>query len=560
MRAFCHLYRQIDETTKTNEKLDALVKYFRSVSPSDGAWAVYFLCGNRPKRSLSGTAIRKWIQRRTDLPDWLVEESYQYVGDLAETISLLAEGPPHSVQQSLSEWIDTSLLPLSRAQEELEAFTLLDGLWRSLHPKERFVAMKMITGGFRVGVSRGLVTRSLSLAFDIPAEHIAHRLMGKWTPNKEFFQRLISPDSEGGFDGQPFPFCLANPLEDDPASIGNSSDYLVEWKWDGIRAQAIRRNGIVYLWSRGEERIEEQFPEVALALEELPNGTVLDGELLAWMGDRPLPFQYMQRRLGRKKVGKKLLTEVPVRFVAFDLLERDGTDVRHQTLDWRRRELEELVNKSQLKDSPASYLKSTIQLSPTVPCESWDSVARSRHSARDMEAEGLMLKRRDSLYQGGRTRGNWWKWKVAPWTFDAVLLYAQRGHGRRASLYTDFTFAVWDGDLLVPCAKAYSGLTDEELRAVDKFVRENTKEKFGPVRSVAPKLVMELACEGIQPSPRHKSGVAVRFPRILRLRMDKSPEMADTLDSLKQRLTHRERDDGSLIDDMPRAASGNNDE
>jgi DNA ligase-1 len=268
----------------------------------------------------------------------------------------------------------------------------------------------------------------------------------------------------------------------------------------------------------------------------------------------------MQRRLGRKKVGKKLLTEVPVRFVAFDLLEREGMDVRHQTLDWRRNELEELVNKFQQSESPTSHLKSTIQLSPVVPSESWDSVARSRQSARDMEAEGLMLKRRDSLYQGGRTKGNWWKWKVAPWTFDAVLLYAQRGHGRRASLYTDFTFAVWDGDLLVPCAKAYSGLTDEELRIVDKFVRENTKEKFGPVRSVSPKLVMELACEGIQPSPRHKSGVAVRFPRILRLRTDKRPEMADTLDSLKQRIIHRDRDDRLRIDDSPRDALGNDDE
>lgn len=535
MRAFCHLYRQIDETTKTNEKLDVLVKYFRAVSPSDGAWAVYFFCGNRPKRSLSGKAIREWIQQRTGSPDWLIEESYQYVGDLAETISLLAQSDSNPSPRSLSEWIDTCLLPLSKAREE-EAFTLLDRLWQSLHAEERFVAMKMITGGFRVGVSRGLVTRSLSEAFHVPTDHIAHRLMGNWTPSAEFFQRLTSPDAEGGFDGQPFPFCLANPIEKDPAVLGSSSDYLVEWKWDGIRAQAIRRQGVVYLWSRGEERIEDQFPEVARALESLPNGTVLDGELLAWMGDRPLPFQSMQRRLGRKKVGKKLLAEVPIRFVAFDLLEREGVDVRDQIFDWRRRQLEELFNEHLRKESLDSNLHNAIQLSPTVPSESWDSVAQSRQSARSMEAEGLMLKRKDSPYQGGRTKGNWWKWKVAPWTFDAVLLYAQRGHGRRASLYTDFTFAVWDGDQLVPCAKAYSGLTDDELRTVDKYVRDNTKEKFGPVRSVAPKLVMELACEGIQLSPRHKSGIAVRFPRILRLRPDKSPEMADTLESLKQRL------------------------
>lgn len=554
MRSFCNLYRQIDETTKTNEKLDALVRYFRSVSFSDGAWAVYFLCGNRPKRSLNGSAIRQWIQRRTELPDWLIEESYQYVGDLAETIGLLAEADSHPLQQSLADWIESSLLPLSKANNEAEAFSLLDSLWQSIHPEERFVAMKMITGGFRVGVSRGLVTRSLSLAFAIPTEQIAHRLMGKWNPSEEFFRRLTSPDAEGGFDGQPFPFCLANPLEGDPALLGDSADYLVEWKWDGIRAQAIRRNGIVYLWSRGEERIEDQFPEVVHSLADFPDGTVLDGELLAWMGDRPLPFQFMQRRLGRKKVGKKLLAEVPVRFVAFDLLELEGADLRNQSLDQRRRKLEELINRSQHDESIRSQPEKAIQLSPTVSSDAWDSIARSRQSARDMEAEGLMLKRRDSLYQGGRTKGNWWKWKVAPWTFDAVLLYAQRGHGRRASLYTDFTFAVWDGDQLVPCAKAYSGLTDDELRIVDKFVRENTKEKFGPVRSVAPKLVMELACEGIQPSTRHKSGVAVRFPRILRIRSDKSPEMADTLDSLKQRIAFRDAD-GKPVD-----ALGNIDE
>ncbi|AMV30823.1 Putative DNA ligase-like protein [Pirellula sp. SH-Sr6A] len=538
MRAFCQLYRQIDETTKTNAKLGALVRYFREVEPRDGAWAVYFLSGNRPKRSLSGAAIREWVQKRTSLPDWLIEESYQYVGDLAETVHLLAGSNASPSTVSLASWVESFLIPLSRSPVE-EALSSLDSVWDTLPGSERFVALKMITGGFRVGVSRGLVTRALSLAFEIPPEHIAHRLMGSWTPSEEFFRRLRSPASSSSFEGQPFPFCLANALESDPAVLGLPSDYLVEWKWDGIRAQAIRRSGEFYLWSRGEERIEEQFPEVTKSLLGLPDGTVLDGELLAWQGDKPMPFQAMQRRLGRRKVGRKLLTEVPVRFVAFDLLELDGRDVRDQPLEWRRAALENL--RSALGDPTlAESTQDPIwNISPIVSGDSWDAIALAREGAREIEAEGLVVKRKSSPYSGGRTKGVWWKWKVAPWTFDAVLLYAQRGHGRRASLYTDFTFAVWDGDLLVPCAKAYSGLTDDELRAVDRFVRENTREKFGPVRSVAPKLVMEIACEGIQPSTRHKSGVAVRFPRILRLRLDKTPDLADSLDSLKQRIVDR---------------------
>ena len=549
MRAFCQLYRQIDETTKTNAKLGALVRYFREVAPSDGAWAVYFLCGNKPKRSLSGAAIRAWVQKRTDLPDWLIEESYQYVGDLAETVHLLTGSDALSSGCTLSKWVESCLLPLSKAKEE-EALSRLDSVWDALPATDRFVALKMITGGFRVGVSRGLVTRALSVAFEIPPEHVAHRLMGNWEPSEEYFRRLASPASSSSFEGQPFPFSLANALDSDPAVLGVPSEYLVEWKWDGIRAQASRRGGEFYLWSRGEERIEEQFPDVAQSLAGLPDGTVLDGELLAWQDGRPMPFHAMQRRLGRRKVGRKLLAEVPVRFVAFDLLEKEGRDVRDQPLEWRREELERLLKAVQ---NPHGLQTTTVpsctvpsctvpswQISPIVPGDSWDAIAQARQEARKIEAEGLVLKRKSSPYSGGRTKGVWWKWKVAPWTFDAVLLYAQRGHGRRASLYTDFTFAVWDGDHLVPCAKAYSGLTDDELRTVDRFVRENTQEKFGPVRSVAPKLVMELACEGIQPSSRHKSGVAVRFPRILRLRMDKTPDMADTLDSLKQRIVDRE--------------------
>jgi DNA ligase-associated putative exonuclease len=296
-------------------------------------------------------------------------------------------------------------------------------------------------------------------------------------------------------------------------------------RWDGIRAQLIRRAGRSFLWSRGEELLNGRFPEVEEAGALLPEGTVLDGELLPWVDDAPLAFAQMQRRIGRKTLGRKILTEVPVVLVAFDLLEEGGEDLRDRPLVERRARLGALL--------AHTGLAGRLVLSPAVAWRDWPDIVAARARARETGAEGLMLKRSASVYGVGRRRGDWWKWKVDPLSVDAVLIYAQPGSGRRAGLFTDYTFGIWDGDRLVPFAKAYSGLTDDESRRVDAFVRRNTLEKFGPVRTVRPELVFELAFEGIQRSTRHKSGVAVRFPRMARWRTDKRPEDADTLETVR---------------------------
>jgi DNA ligase-1 len=400
--------------------------------------------------------------------------------------------------------------------------------WRELGRLERFVWNKLITGAFRVGASSRLVERALAAASGVDEGAIAHRLMGGWEPTPEFFRRLISHDVSDADPSRPYPFYLASPLEAAPESLGDPADWLAEWKWDGIRAQLLRRAGRSWLWSRGEELLNGRFPEVESAAVLLPDGTVIDGELLPWVGDGPLPFAQLQRRIGRKTLGRKILDEVPVVLVAYDLLELDGEDLRALPLVERRARLTALLART---PSAGKFV-----LSPAVDAESWDAVGDARHRARDRGAEGLMLKRLASGYGVGRQRGDWWKWKVDPFTVDAVLMYAQPGSGRRAGLYTDYTFGVWEGDRLVAFAKAYSGLTDPEIRKVDAFIRRNTLEKHGPVRVVKPDLVFELAFEGIQRSTRHKSGVAVRFPRMARWRTDKRPEEADSLETVRAML------------------------
>jgi DNA ligase-1 len=397
--------------------------------------------------------------------------------------------------------------------------------WNELSTHERFVFNKLVTGSFRVGVSQQLVIRALAEVSGLAPAVIAHRLMGRPEPTLAFFQELLASECRDTDSSRPYPFCLAHPLQAEVESLGNVSDWLVEWKWDGIRGQLIRRCGKSFLWSRGEEMILEQFPELIAPAERLPNGTVLDGEILAWRDGQVLPFGELQRRIGRKNVGRKLLAEVPARFVAFDALESGGQDIRNEPFSARRRQLENIVGRLGGDDS--------LIPSPLIHADSWDDLARQREASRAQNVEGIMLKRGDSPYAAGRVTGMWWKWKIEPYTCDAVLIYAQRGHGRRASLYTDYTFAAWEEGQLVPFAKAYSGLTDSEIRDVDRFVRKNTLEKFGPVRSVKPELVFELAFENIQRSNRHKSGVAVRFPRISRWRHDKRPEDANTLDEVR---------------------------
>lgn len=551
MKAFAQLYARLDATTSSNAKLAALQDYFADAPPEDAAWAVYFLAGGRPRQVVPTRLLRELAVRMSGLPDWLFEESYQAVGDLAETISLVLPESVHASEEGLAWWLE-QLLPLRGLPPE-ELAARLQTLWARLDRQSLMVSLKLLTGAFRVGVSKLLVTRALAGLAGVDAKRVAQRLVGytdlSHRPTAQRYLALIAAESgeeHAQRGGQPYPFFLAHPLQEPverfETLLGPAQDWLVEWKWDGIRAQLVKRDGRAWLWSRGEELITERFPELAELAAALPDGTVLDGELVVWKepaaGSGTVfgiqPFAQLQQRIGRKTLSKKLLDEVPAALLAYDLLEWRGEDWRNRRQDERRARLELLV--AELGDSH-------LHLSPQLTGIDWLDLARQREASRQLGVEGMMLKRRDSLYGVGRTRdlGLWWKWKIDPFSVDAVLIYAQRGHGRRASLYSDYTFAVWDdagpGErVLVTFAKAYSGLTDEEMRKVDAIIRKTTVEKFGPVRSVTPTLVFELGFEGISLSKRHKSGIAVRFPRMLRWRTDKTVEDADTLATLQSLL------------------------
>jgi DNA ligase-1 len=523
MKAFADLYTALDETTKTRAKVNAMAAYFRSAPPRDAAWAIYFLIGRKPRQVVPTRKLGAWAASLSQTPEWLFDECYQAVGDLAETITLLLPPATMSSAAPLHEWVEKRLLPLRGADEDSQRDAVL-AAWHSLDDRQRFVWNKLITGAFRVGVSQLLVTRAIALASGVEPRAISHRLMGEWSPTGEFFERLCAREADDADVSRPYPFFLAHPLDGSPETLGSPGDWQVEWKWDGIRAQFIRRRGRTFVWSRGEELVTERYPELTNVGMFVPDGTVVDGEILPWRDGKPLPFAQLQRRIGRKTLGKKLLAEVPIVLMAYDLLEHEGADMREKNLCERRGRLAEVVR---------TVASDHLLLSPMLQADSWDRLANERSKSRGRHVEGLMLKRLDSPYRVGRVRGDWWKWKIEPFTVDAVLIYAQRGHGKRASLYTDYTFGVWDDGRLVPFAKAYSGLTDDEIRQVDAFIRRNTTEKFGPVRTVTPQLVFELAFEAIQPSSRHKSGIAVRFPRILRWRTDKRIEDADTLASVR---------------------------
>lgn len=537
MDAFAQLYSTLDETTKTGVKVEALTRYFERAEPADAAWAIFFLIGRRVRQAVPLPTLRVWAVEAAGIPDWLFGECYDAVGDFAETVTLLLPEPgewsvevdrsilPFEGPQPLHRWVEEVLIPL-RTQDEAKQCAIVRAVWATLGGTERFVWNKLITGTFRVGVSQQLVVRALARASRADPAAIAHRLMGEWQPTAAFYQRLLAHDTADSDVSRPYPFCLAHPLDDPPETLGSINEWQAEWKWDGIRSQLIRRAGQTFLWSRGEELITDRFPEIAAIGALLPDGVVIDGEVLPWKNGAVLPFAQLQRRIGRKNLTKAVLDEAPSALLAYDLLELNGIDVRDQPLEWRRAELERLI-------AACAPDGQALLISPVVAAADWDDLAAQWATSRTRNVEGLMLKRRRAPYRVGRVRGDWWKWKVAPYTIDAVLVYAQRGSGKRASLYTDYTFAVWDGERLMPFAKAYSGLTDEEILQVDAFVRRNTVEKFGPVRTVTPELVFELAFEGIQRSSRHKSGIAVRFPRILRWRRDKRPADADTLEQVR---------------------------
>ena len=540
MNRFAKLFGELDTSTSTRSKVDALKRYFAAVDAADAAWAVYFLAGGKPRQAVNSRVLREFAIGASGLPDWLFEESYQAVGDLAETIALLLPPPLRTGSGTLAYWIEERLLPL-RGLAPAAVVAALGSYVEELDTPERFLLIKLIGGGFRVGVSRLLVTRALAEHSGLDAKLIAQRMIGytdiTMTPSAERYASLVDADAHTIADGHPFPFFLAHSLTLPPerfdAELGPISDWIVEWKYDGIRAQLVKRAGKVWLWSRGEELITERFPEIAERARQLPDGTVLDGEILVWRDAAPQPFALLQKRVTRKSVTSRVLQEAPAVFLAYDALEVDGADIRQLAQRDRRMALEHIAEQS------------NVLLSPRISAASWEQLGQMREESRDRGVEGLMLKHVDSTYRVGRTKeakANWWKWKVDPYAVDAVLVYAQRGHGRRASLYSDYTFAVWADETaeseraLVPFTKAYSGLTDEEIRQVDAAIRRTTVEKFGPVRSVTPTMVFEIGFEGIQRSPRHKSGIAVRFPRMLRWRQDKPIDQADTLSTLQSLL------------------------
>jgi DNA ligase 1 len=573
MRRFSRLFAELDATTSTNAKVEALQRYFEQAPARDAAWAVYFLAGGKPRQVVSMGSLALLACEVAGIEPWLFDECYQAVGDLAETIAhiLPRESEPSDV--GLAEWVEERLLPL-RGLAEAEIAVCVRGYWRELDDQGRFLLTKLVGGGFRVGVSKLLVQRALAAYSGVDTKRVAQRMMGytdgKILPSLERFQMLVSKEEGSASDvldeGQPYPFFLAHqldaPVEVFASRLGPVSNWQVEWKYDGIRGQIVKRSGKVWVWSRGEELVTERFPEIEALARGLPDGTVLDGEIMVWKDEpadppgtligRPAPFSLLQQRIGRKALTRKVLADAPVTFMAYDLLEQGGQDIRALPQRERRARLEALLEGTGFK------------VSPIETHESWLEFARQRERSREFGVEGLMLKRLDAAYGTGRTKaeGLWWKWKIEPMTIDCVLVYAQAGHGRRASVYTDYTFAVWNrqpqsreeadavleaiarreppqpaGLQLVAFAKAYSGLTDEEFRRVDAIIRRTTLEKFGPVRSVKPSLVFELGFEGINRSPRHRSGIAVRFPRMLRIRFDKPLHEANTLQDLESLLS-----------------------
>ncbi len=521
---FAELVKNINQTTKTNDKLQSLVDYFMRAPHKDKVWVIALFTGRRPRRIASSGLLRHWCSEIVQIPDWLLEECYHTTGDLAETISLLL--PEKNIDENnktnLSFYAEKFISLFKESEGVKKEF--ITYCWQNMNRDESFVFNKLITGSFRIGVSQKMIVNALAKTICIPASSIAHRITGNWDPVTTKFEDLLGEAANSTDFSKPYPFYLAYALDMEPKDLGEINDWQAEWKWDGIRGQIIKRNDDLFVWSRGEELMTEKFPEYQILKGILPNGIALDGEIIPAIDGKPLPFAVLQTRIGRKNISKKQLSEAPIHFFVYDILEFEGKDYREKPLYERRKLLEKLVSEVN---------NSILQISPIIKFDSWYFLATLRQKSREMNSEGIMLKKKNSIYQTGRKRGDWWKWKIEPLTIDCVLVYAQKGSGRRGNLYTDYTFAVKDGDQLVTFAKAYSGLTDKEFAQVDNFVKRNSLEKFGPVRTVKPELVFEIAFEGIAESKRHKSGVALRFPRMSRWRKDKTLEEINTLDDLK---------------------------
>jgi DNA ligase-1 len=521
---FAALVFKVSGSTKTNDKIEALAEYFTTAEDKDKVWVIAIFSGRRPRRIVSTSLLSTWCIELAKIPSWLFVESYSTVGDLAETIALLLPEAEKKTSKgkSLSFYLE-KFIAIEKEDESVKKQFILDS-WNQMNHAERFVFNKLITGSFRIGVSQSLMVNALTKVVALSSSVIAHRISGNWDPSTTSFSNMLNTEVVDVDHSKPYPFYLAYALEDEPASLGDPGEWQAEWKWDGIRGQMIKRDNKLFVWSRGEELMTEKFPEYFILNDLLPDGIVLDGEIIPAQDGKPLPFAVLQTRIGRKNITKKQLTEAPISFFVYDLLEYNYEDWREKSLEERRIKMEEIVQNINNK---------AIQLSPIINFTTWEELAALRNISREMNSEGIMLKRKNSIYQVGRKRGDWWKWKIDALTIDCVMIYAQKGAGRRSNLYTAYTFAVKDGDQLVPFTRAYSGLTDKEFGEVDNFVKRNSLEKFGPVRTVKPELVFEIAFEGIAASKRHKSGVALRFPRMNRWRKDKKPDEINTLDDLK---------------------------
>jgi DNA ligase-1 len=526
MKRFAQLIQELELSNKTNDKINALVTYFNEAEDKDKPYVIAMFTGKRPKRPINTAFIKQWAIELSGIPEWLFTESYHSVGDLSETIALVLPPAEFAVEKSLHQWISELASLHGKTDEEKKNYILT--AWNSLGTQERFIFNKLISGNFRIGVSNKMLVNAIAKQSDEDSSKIMHSIMGKWQPNEITFDELTAGSHVNTDNSWPYPFCLAYALDADPESLGEPKGWQAEWKWDGIRGQIVKRNGELFIWSRGEELVTDQFPELHFLKDELVDGTVLDGEILAVKDGNVLSFSTLQQRLNRKTINKSQLNDAPIGFFCYDVLEFETEDIRNEPLAKRRSILEKIIN--------GLITKGVVLLSPVIAFTGWQQLAEIRETARDINSEGIMLKKLDSVFHSGRKRGDWWKWKINPYTVDTVMIYAQKGSGRRANFYTDYTFAVRDGEQLITIAKAYSGLTDKEIKEVNSFVNKNAIEKFGPVRTVKPELVFEIAFEGIAESKRHKAGLALRFPRIARWRKDKKANEINTLDDLRQLL------------------------
>lgn len=526
MKRFSQLIQELELSNKTNDKIAALVSYFTEADDRDKPYVIAMFTGRRPKRPITTALIKQWAIELSGIPEWLFSESYSSVGDLSETIALVLPPAENSIDKPLHQWI-TELAQLQGETDEAKKEYILNA-WNSLNTQERFIFNKLISGNFRIGVSNKMLVNAIAKHSDEDSSKIMHSIMGKWLPNEITYQELIAGAHVNTNNSWPYPFCLAYALETEPENLGDTSAWQAEWKWDGIRGQIVKRNGELFIWSRGEELVTDQFPELHFLKDELPDGTVLDGEILSVKDGNVQSFSTLQQRLNRKTINKSQLSDAPIGFFTYDVLEFAGKDIRQEALAERRKILVDVIGNLTTKD--------IALLSPVIEFDSWEKLAKLRETSRELNSEGIMLKKLDSTFHTGRKRGDWWKWKINPYTVDTVMIYAQKGSGRRANFYTDYTFAVRDGEKLITIAKAYSGLTDKEIKEVNSFVNKNAIEKFGPVRTVKPELVFEIAFEGIAESKRHKAGLALRFPRIARWRKDKKVDEINTLDDLRQLL------------------------